>query len=59
MEGRYRYLEITTKDNCIHRIAIGKYSHNQWKRIENEIVKKVPDVLIPKSADELIKFRKY
>lgn len=53
------YLEITTHDNCIHRIAIGKYSHNQWKKIEREITNIVPNVLILKSAEELIKFRKY
>ena len=53
------YLEITTNDNCIHRIAIGKYSYNQWKKIERKIINIVPNVLVLKSADELIKFRKY
>ncbi len=53
------YLEITTIDNCLHRIAIGKFSHNQWKKIEKEIINIVPNVLILKSADELIEFRKY
>lgn len=53
------YLEIITNDNYIHRIAIGKYSHRQWKKIEREIINIVPNVLILKSADELIKFRKY
>lgn len=52
------YLEITTKNNCIHKIAIGKYSHKQWNKIEKEVLKKVPNVLIIKSANELIKFRK-
>ncbi len=52
------YLEITTNDNCAHRIAIGKYSHKQWIMIEKEIEKRVPDVLILKSANELIRFRK-
>lgn len=39
--------------------SIGKYSHRQWKKIEKEIVNIVPNVLILKSADELIRFRKY
>ncbi len=49
------YLEIITNDNCIHRIAIGKYSHRQWKKIENEIVNRTHDVLVLQKADELIK----
>lgn len=53
------YLEIITNDNCIHRLAIGKYSHKQWEHIEKEIIKKVPNVLILKQASELIKIRKY
>ena len=51
--------EIISNDNYIHRIAIGKYSHRQWKKIERKIINIVPNVLILKSADELIKFRKY
>ena len=53
------YIEITTNDNHIHRLAIGKYSHKQWKNIEKEIIKRVPNVLILKSADALIKYRKH
>ena len=53
------YIEITTNDNFLHRIAIGKYSHKQWKNIEKEFTERVPDLLILKNADELIKFRKY
>lgn len=53
------YIEITTNDNHIHRVAIGKYSHKKWKKIEKEIIKRVPNILILKSSDELIKYRKY
>lgn len=53
------YLEIITNDSCVHRIAIGKYSHRQWKQIEIEFIKYIPNVLIIRNAEELIKYRKY
>lgn len=48
------YLEITTNDNCIHRIAIDKYSRKTWIKIEKLIINN-RDILVLRDAKSFIK----
>ena len=52
------YLEIITNDNFVYRINMNKFSKKQCIKIENMFIKKVPEILVLKSINKLIKYRK-